>query len=921
MLQLPQVLARLPKSLAAGDNGPLAADVYALVKGKKRKRSELAVAVNGEAINLYDVRSPDITISIHYSVPAPASFTCPPCSIRLKHDEGFNQRLTYCSLTDPKPRIQCFTEISGKNYESHGRISIARHDLIGTKSPVVFLNTCTMKMPRTENKTLDIALVVVHEDGAIRCLTENLKEELWISESGSRTNASEIGDTRVLCATMLTTDEARKGILRNREDILAKLQGVGDDSGNDIGVSDLLVILVQSMTPNIASARKTVEMRFYSTRANNMQSKTLPHQPRYTPLEQLVAFPIPDPALLCNDKSSYFIHTGSGILYHSTGKTLRLYDFTGPLPRLTHQIQLKNRIHSYRRLSSSSVILATSANLSVIDTQYRAVLSTMSLEPDPEDSGVSPTTKHSSRKQNTRLLSYFVSLDVIVAIQGRNLLSYQFSDLKSVYAGGYKRARNGKLIDAIGRGIRNSSTTSGAPTIGGSVLANFGTILNEDMADQKWEEVKAQLDVLVSKGNVEEFDTLMAADISILQTESKNKAIHDRHNEPSRQKQRYSRSKLVYLISKIFNVKYDQKSAENTTFTRSTLSIAFLPRNVFQWLTANDCFSMQYIESALKQSAKLKPLARLQPNAIIHALINYDESLAALLSVLESPTFLTARELVYAVRIGIENLRTQDGLPDRKLLTNGEVNVVAHPDTEMRIVNGHSEHDSEPTLLSEKLSNAHQLLRHSLNRLHSFHETDIRGALRTELSQPVLLSFVDFLRMDLAQGGWLSRYIEGEETLPVRNETNGTINIATKLFNCAIDCLGTGGWISGAMNAAISDNVDTIAYMKAEVSAALEGIEEAAYLKGMLNEVLLFSKTVKIRPPELRTEESSLIRPITVAVQTWEDSILPLGLKANQGPSLTKIGAGGEIQDRSMRDVGRLKSRKVGAYSFERITI
>ena len=57
MLQVPQVLARIPKSLSAVDNGPLAADVFTLVKGKKRKRSELAVAVNGEAINLYDVRS------------------------------------------------------------------------------------------------------------------------------------------------------------------------------------------------------------------------------------------------------------------------------------------------------------------------------------------------------------------------------------------------------------------------------------------------------------------------------------------------------------------------------------------------------------------------------------------------------------------------------------------------------------------------------------------------------------------------------------------------------------------------------------------------------------------------------------------------------------------------------------------------
>lgn len=57
MLQTPQLLAKLPKSFNSEDIGPLAADVYALVAGKKRKRSELVVAVSGEAINLYDVCS------------------------------------------------------------------------------------------------------------------------------------------------------------------------------------------------------------------------------------------------------------------------------------------------------------------------------------------------------------------------------------------------------------------------------------------------------------------------------------------------------------------------------------------------------------------------------------------------------------------------------------------------------------------------------------------------------------------------------------------------------------------------------------------------------------------------------------------------------------------------------------------------
>ncbi|MCJ1437901.1 hypothetical protein MMC27_007288 [Xylographa pallens] len=917
MLQLPQVLARIPKSLSAVDNGPLAADVFTLVKGKKRKRSELAVAVNGEAINLYDIQASTLIAS--YSVPAAASFTCPPHSVRLKREEGPNLRLTYCSLADPKPRIQCFTEISGKNHASHGKISTTSHELVGTKSPVIFLNT--IKLPKPEIGDPDIALVAVHEDGTIRCLTENLSEELWSSASGSRTNASEIWNTRVLCAAVLDIDEARRGILRNREDIVVKLQGAKDLPYIDNGVADLLVILVQPITPNSGTARNTMEMEFYSTRVNPSKQKTLPYEPRHTALEQLVSFPITDPDLLYSDKSSYFIHTGSGTLYHCKGKFLRLYDLTTPLPRLSQQLQLKNRIHSCLRLSPSSVALATSAYISIMDIQYRAVLSTRSLEPSPEDSGTSPSTKRIRRKENTKLLSYFTSLGIIVALQGRNLILYQFSDSNSVYAGGHKRARNGKLIDAIGRGIRNSSIKSAAPTKDGSFPEAFGTRLNVDTMDYKWEELKAQLDVLASNGSAEDFDELVAADLLLQQSGSKNETINGRPNEASPQTQRYPRSKLVYFLSKIFNIKHNLKPSDNTSIIQSSLNITFFPRKLFHWLVVNDSFSRQYIESALRQSEKLKTSGRLEPRAIIFALVDFDRSLRELLRLLKSPSFLDARELVYAVRVGMENLRNQDDLPDQKLLTDGEVNGTANADVEMQLVNGHLNHDSDSTLKSEKQSNAHQVIRYSLIRLHNFHDTDIREALRTEFSHPALLSFVDFLRMDLAQGGWLSCYIDGEESLIVSDQASSTINIATKLFNCAIDCLGTGGWISGAMNTATTDHVDTIAYMKAEVSAALEGIEEAAYLKSMLNEVLLYSKTVKIRAPESRNEDSSLLRPITVGVQTSEDNVLPLGLKANQVPSLTKIGAGGEIQERSMRDVGRLKSREVGAYSFERIMI
>lgn len=55
MIQGPVVLAELPKALPGSRSKVLAADVYGVGGNRKRKRSELAVAIDGQGINLYDV--------------------------------------------------------------------------------------------------------------------------------------------------------------------------------------------------------------------------------------------------------------------------------------------------------------------------------------------------------------------------------------------------------------------------------------------------------------------------------------------------------------------------------------------------------------------------------------------------------------------------------------------------------------------------------------------------------------------------------------------------------------------------------------------------------------------------------------------------------------------------------------------------
>ena len=55
MIQKPYVLADIPHDITGSPGNILAADVFAVAGSKKRKRSELAIAIDRQGINIYDV--------------------------------------------------------------------------------------------------------------------------------------------------------------------------------------------------------------------------------------------------------------------------------------------------------------------------------------------------------------------------------------------------------------------------------------------------------------------------------------------------------------------------------------------------------------------------------------------------------------------------------------------------------------------------------------------------------------------------------------------------------------------------------------------------------------------------------------------------------------------------------------------------
>ena len=107
------------------------------------------------------------------------------------------------------------------------------------------------------------------------------------------------------------------------------------------------------------------------------------------------------------------------------------------------------------------------------------------------------------------------------------------------------------------------------------------------------------------------------------------------------------------------------------------------------------------------------------------------------------------------------------------------------------------------------------------------------------------------------------------------------------------------------------------------MSAALEGVEEAAYLHGIVKDTVKYSEAAlkAAMAQTKRDERQDITKPLLIPIKEPGAEHLPLGLKVSQPVEKEKVVSGGEVKLRSDRETGHLISRLVGPYSLERIAI
>jgi hypothetical protein len=490
------------------------------------------------------------------------------------------------------------------------------------------------------------------------------------------------------------------------------------------------------------------------------------------------------------------------------------------------------------------------------------------------------------------VVSSFSDVGLVAAIDGTQLVSFQLTaDARDSKRG---RATGSTLIDAIGKA---SSTDN----------------QNSEKTNAKWEEWKSKVDNFAKASDVDALEEFLAKDLSLIASpQNIDPEVDDdvfQLSTDSYDPTNVDRQKALHLLDTIF-------ARDGVS---QTLRLALRSPIIIQWLALAGLLSADYISKALKQPVTAGELAR--------ALGTADDSFELLHDVLELPIFFQTEEVVEALKILIESLDTPSS--DIAQITLPPP-APTDADIEMEIGDADSNFEVETLAAEKELDHALSALQNGLEvrsqsfrlifaRLRSFPPKSVKDVLRKRLSHKELVFFIQVLRIELAEGGWTSRYIDvgndeyanrieasdkqpGSSTEQIRGPQDQAIRHIGQLLTCAIDAISTSGWLVG-----LSGNVDTtqeiLDSVRAEVSASLEGCLEAKTLERFLAEL------------EKYADDAEKAGLTTGPIDDLEAAALPLGGRV-EGPKRS-----GKDGKKTRLEIAREKDLRVGKYSIDRIRI
>ncbi|WEW61141.1 hypothetical protein PRK78_006631 [Emydomyces testavorans] len=964
-LQPPSLLAQLPRPLGGSAGKCQFSEVYSLTASRKRKRYEVAAAIDGESVNIYNVRyiillweSTKLMVSkvqfpkliSSYAISPQSTIPCPPCSVREKSRVTASvKRYTYCAIDRPERQIKGFVE-HGTSDRSSAEFSTLTFPLEDSKSPVVFTTVVpTIQSLKEQEEGFDV--VIVHENGQVRRLSPDLKRQRWIT-----TVTEYLGEYEVRASFVVSFEEAQKALLRKRQDLIATILAAGHGVRSEASTILMLVLHPRQRSTLLPSE---VRVHLFSIPAHHSLNGFTINENQH--LRHLMEMTLPDiqgQAPLDAQNVNWTANLNQAELSLSFDRGYITYNISHYTPEIdSHMIVNTATFSSVMRISPRLVIGASQSTVSLYDAKYRSLQADLPITEIPD---ITPS-RTPDAPSSLELISYFSTLSVVVALCRNNLLAFDLSTVHNSGQTSRKRPRSGLLIDSIGKGIGVVDTDAKRPSLDRKPVQFMRPLgLTQNGVAAKWADVRSELDLASEANDPMRFDQIMKTKFwkSLLpDAAEKLKGF-----PPAREY--IDLEKISFLLSKIFSLV--SKSESDTP----KLTISFLPFETLQWLVNSRHLSLSSIQAALSSSNPDRLLPTIPAGSLVKALAHSGRSIKLLLLVLRGPVHLDAMELSHTLRLLLEVARSHstNSAEPPKALTEPSHNQNQSTTKEAASAST----TPKQTRGSEAvLTDAVAGLNLTLIKLDSQPLDKVTQSIRSVLSNSDILSIIHHLRHSLATGGYTSRFTEdpppsfSSPKIPVL-----PLSTIVDLFNACIDAVGPSGWISAAGFAGgEGSEASLIADMKSEISAALAGVEEATYLKGILREFIRCCETTEsaaeskthsggekkkgeVLPPSeaggeegrggLRIKRKEWVNGAQILVYDdmahssglvgADSKMLPLSLMmtatgrggdvAGEEPSRTKVvKSTGEVKPRSHRELGYLKGKAVGKYSFERIIV
>ena len=815
-------------------------------------------------------------------------FVVAPCSVYSRRgQQGAIQRYTACAVESPKSQLICFAD----NHRGEGSIKTFRKDLDFLEDPLVGLEV--QEHEGNADGWCAYQVLVTQASGRVRCFSQCLTKEFWTTDL--RPINKEEGDRafNVRSLAWISSTNVGKLWLKAREDLVAHINLMG---GRSPLPRPLLLAVIKEK-----DGFKVSLYHLQHGAVSQMQSSPAVFA------DLVISDGISIDRMTPSRDPEFRIDTTTGTLAYASKQGIAVLSLKGFVPTPKHLIPKMNlKPLTFRLISHKLAITAHMSTIALIDLQYNAVLETRNL---PLTAKLSTTdisglvSRSTIPQESISILCFLKRWRMTVILRDRQLYACDLEDEPSRLDNPRKRKREGGLSRSIFRGNMHDR-------IPASVPSSLSKRQMRTSGMKPWEPEKSPLGNGPKRGDVDSFDEIMLKELNTSiplrrakADEISSWAVQNRYNSDIK--------KIDYFLTQVFRVQRGERAPLSTSPSPIVLIVQLLPKNLHHWLSTRGLFTRNQVHISLRRKRLLQGAERLTWDAFVKALILWDPSLEVALSTLTNGCGLDTEELIFLLRAYLDLREDQSSNTNVKAISTG-----ADPASHGQKL--HDQVNETETLTPSQVSSRDRgetlngLFSALLTRLQKQPPSDVSRALQKHLSKPHLQILIDSLRLHLASGGWLtsSQDITELSASPRENEAA----LIANLFDCVMNVIGISGWTVGPSS---SDNLTSIAgtirYMKAEISAAIDGILDAERTEAILRQLLLFQSRV--------TEKGAYRQRSRRSLQV-KKKLLPIGVpKPIMTISTHRVSAGGVLQQRTARDIGRLKSRAVGEYSFEKINV